>query len=373
MKQDSSCSIVPDISPEADLLCLAFYLPQFYPTAENDEWWEPGFTEWTNLGSARPLIKGHKVRRPIPPLGEYSLLNTDTMEAQYELARQHGIDGFLVWDYWLGNGRVLLGEPIRRALENKLTFRYALAWANHPWIDKLRGRILANQEYPGRADYTAYFNKCLPHFISDQYIKVSGQPLFFIYRPEDLPDANVFIETWQELASKNGLPPIFFAGDMLKRRSPAPESLNAYSNAAGFWSIRRRFLIEYTREKLRKKLFRQTLPQRFEYSSLSHDYMPREPSDKYVPTVMTGWDTTPRHGRNGVILKGLTRAAFRNHLEDSSRHLLRTGASQRLLFIKSWNEWAEGNILEPDSVHGTELLETFANFSNTLREKLRVR
>lgn len=354
----------------ARLLSLAFYLPQFHPVAENDAWWEPGFTEWTHMARARPWFDGHRIRQPVPPLGRYSLLDPEVLVAQSALARQHGIDGFLVWDYWLGGGRRLLGQPIAMALERGLDFRYALAWANHDWVDKRRRRVLARQRYLGADDYARYFHASLPHLRSPHYVRVDGRPLFFVYRPADVPDFAVFVDVWRSLARRYGLPGLWLVGDVEGPRAPVPSGLDAHSRSFGYWTNWRKLWRNWFKEKLRTKLRIETSPQHFDFERLTRGFVPADAPADFVPTVLTGWDTTPRHGRNGVVVGGLTPAVFRRHLEQAGEHLLRQPGEHRLLLVKSWNEWAEGNLLEPDSVHGDALLREFAGFAADLQTRL---
>lgn len=357
----------PQTRPPLGLLSLAFYLPQFHPIPENDRWWEPGYTEWTCMERAVPWFHGHVVRQPIAPLGRYNLLDVATIEAQSEIARAHGIDGFLVWNYWLGGGRQLLERPIDMVLRQNLKVDYALAWANHSWADQLRKRVLIEQRYLGAADYAAYFRYCLPHFKSSHYIKVDGKPFFFVYRPESIPDFPVFANTWRTLALEHGLPGIYLVGDMYKHHVEPPQELDAYSCSFGFWTNWKKRYLNLLKENLRRRLGIQTTPQRFDYRTLLRGFIPDGVPGHFVSTVVTGWDSTPRHGRNGIIVEGLTPEVFREHLAQVGEQVMRQTGNPRVVLVKSWNEWAEGNLLEPDSVHGNALLVEYKRFADAQR------
>ena len=84
---------------------------------------------------------------------------------------------------------------------------------------------------------------------------------------------------------------------------------------------------------------------------------------KYMPTVFTGWDTTPRHQKRGTILKDFDLATFKRHLATIKQTLVKRDVSNKIIIIKSWNEWAEGNLLEPDSIFGYQLLEAYSDFT----------
>ena len=197
---------------------IAFYLPQYHPTPENDRWWGKGFTEWTNVGKARPLFRGHYQPRVPADLGYYDLRVPETRQEQADMARQYGVEGFCYWHYWFGNGRRLLQRPFQEVLASgKPDFPFCLAWANHTWEDKQFSkegthRVLMEQLYPGDADYEAHFRALLPAFRDPRYICVDGKPLFMVYNPHELPDAPHFIGLWQRMAQAEGLPGIHFVG-----------------------------------------------------------------------------------------------------------------------------------------------------------------
>src|SRR5260370_41455353 len=173
--------------PQARL--LAFYLRQFHPIRENDEWWGRGFTEWTNTAKAKPLFRGHYQPHVPADLGFYDLRVPETRQAQADMAAAYGIEGFCYYHYWFA-GKRILERPFNEVLKSgqpKLPF--CLCWANHTWTGIWLGepnRILIEQTYPGEHDHRAHFDALLPAFTDPRYVTMHDKPIFVIFRPTEI-------------------------------------------------------------------------------------------------------------------------------------------------------------------------------------------
>jgi Glycosyltransferase WbsX len=346
------------------LISLAYYLPQFHEIEENNRWWGQGFTEWTQVNQAKKYFNWQVIRKPIAPFGEYSLLNPDVMEWQSSVAKQHCIDGFLVFDYWFGKGKTLLEKPMQMVLDKQLNFDYCLCWANHTWYNKRENITLQEQQYLGAADYTAYFNRLLPHFQSSHYIKIDNKPIFAIFNPNEISDLSVFIDIFQSLAVRHGFDGLYLIADNTDASSQHAAYFDAYTRSNSLFKARNRDNpLSYIKEKLTRKLgFTQLGPFCYSYQQLVVKNYIDSQDVKYMSSVFTGWDTTPRHLKRGTTLKDFDVATFKRHLAAIKQTLVKRDLSNKIIIIKSWNEWAEGNLLEPDSVFGYQLLEAYRDF-----------
>lgn len=359
--------------PNVKARVFAFYLPQFHPIPENDKWWGKGFTEWTNVGKAKKLFPGHYQPHIPADLGYYDLRVEETREAQAEMAKKYGIEGFIYWHYWFGNGKRLLERPINEVLKlGKPDFPFAFAWANETWKGFAHGlknrNILINQTYPGKDDYIAHFYEVLPAFKDKRYIKVDGKPLFVIYKPEELPDIKLFIELWQDLAVENGLNGIYFVAHHknIKSQDEEKKVINEYL-LKGFDSINFVRLSNYN-NSLWFKLYKSILHKIFRMPAISNykcnaKYFTNgnDKDIKVIPTVIPNWDHTPRSGKEGLVLVNSTPQNFRNNIRVTLNNVMHKPSEHRIIFIKSWNEWAEGNYLEPDLKWGYRYLEQLAD------------
>lgn len=349
---------------------IAYYLPQFHPIPENDKWWGKGFTEWTNVAKAKPLFKGHEQPKLPADLGFYDLRVPEVREQQAQLAKDAGIEGFCYWHYWFGNGKRLLERPFNEVLSSgKPDFPFCLGWANETWSGIWHGandKILIEQEYPGVNDYEAHFDALLPAFKDKRYIRVDDKPLFLIYKPLNLPDIKLFVNLFNQLAINNGLKGIYFvASNVGLNWNPELFGFDAVTYAA-------QETIKYHYAPLRLKIRNKF--KKFKIVTSIINYIDSKPLNVYkyehamkyfninksfdyafFRTILPGWDNSARSGKNGVIFTDFTPEVFRKHVKDTLEKTI--NSQNKIVFIKSWNEWAEGNYLEPDLKNGHEILK----------------
>lgn len=339
---------------------VAFFLPQFHPIPENDLWWGPGFTEWTHVAAARPLFDGHLQPRLPADLGFYDLRVPETRRAQWELATRYGVTALCYWHYWFGGGRRLLERPAADLLGNTgLPHRYCLAWANQSWTGVWHGRgdeVLQRQRYPGEADHVDHFKYLLPHFTDERYLTVDGRPVFYLFRPGDVPDLRGMVALWRQMAADAGLPGLYFVGDAdgawvrdadqpldAAVWNPAPPP-RGHELEPGFPGVALR---ESPRAFAYDKTYADWL---LSAAGLADDTVRRH------PCVVPGFDNTPRSGRRGILLHQPDPDVFETAVRDAVLRE-RAMADPHMLFVKSWNEWAEGSVMEPDKLYGHAFLQ----------------
>ena len=346
---------------------IAFYLPQYHPVPENDKWWGPGFTEWINVVRARPLFPGHEQPHLPADLGFYDLRLPETREAQADLARKAGIEGFCYYHYWFGGGKELLERPFNEVVASgKPNFPFCLCWANHSWRKKTwdpkapeSGEVLIRQNYPGRDDHIAHFRRLAPAFRDSRYMRVDGKLLFFVFKPLDVPDAADFIRLWRDLAAQEGLNGFYFvAKDYDSRSRPQllsmgfdaiynSDTLNIHHHLP-LW---RKAWLYFGRTCLRH-------PTVFRYSDAIR-YMVTEDcrEENVIPTISPNWDHTPRSRNRGMVLSRPEPELFQKVAEDALDVVAHKPPEKQLIMIKAWNEWGEGNYMEPDLKRGHGYLD----------------
>ena len=334
----------------------AFYLPQFHPIAQNDEWWGEGFTEWTNVRPTKPLYEGHyQPHEPDPKgkLGYYDLRDTsEVMSKQIELARKYGVEGFCFYFYWFAGER-LLETPLLNLLEDKeLDVPFCLCWANENWSRRWDGResdILMAQNHSTKDDlaFISYISKYLK---DPRYRRIDGKPLLIVYRPIELPNAKATAKRWRDWCRKNGVGEIYLAyTQSFENNDPRDYGFDG--------------AIEFPpNNSAPPDITDQVIPlsDDFDGTVFDWDIFPTRSDNYNTPeyplfrTVCPAWDNTPRRKQAGTVFAGSTPARYQhwlaNALADSEARIEDT--ENRLIFINAWNEWAEGAHLEPDARYG---------------------
>lgn len=362
---------------------IAIYLPQFHPIPENDEWWGKGFTEWTNVTKAQPKFKGHYQPHLPADLGFYDLRLEEARLAQEELAKEYGIYGFCYYHYWF-NGRRILERPLNEKMKNpKEDLPFMLCWANENWSRRWDGSendILLEQKYSAD-DHRKHIEHLIPYFKDPRYIRIDGKVVFAIYRTNLIPDLENAIEIWRSVAKEHDveLYLIRFEGlvyngkDFMKRGIDAATEFQPFSalsrmkeNSNVIKGLRDEKSFSAAKNSILARLA--TMNKKFSKKKqgsvyLYHDIINAELSDKWRPNyklfrcVNPSWDNTARKDKNYIVLHDSTPTMFKNWLKHKLKIFIPFSKEENLLFINAWNEWAEGNHLEPDRKQGVQYLE----------------
>ena len=347
---------------------IAIYLPQFHPIPENNKWWGKGFTEWTNVTKAKPLFEGHYQPHLPADLGFYDLRLEEARLAQEALAKANGIYGFCYYHYWF-NGKRVLEEPLNRKLQNaKEDFPFMMCWANENWTTIWNGgdsNVLLKQDYSAEDDGN-HIKSLIKYFKDSRYIKVNDKPMFIIYRPKLFPDIKRTILQWREAVKSAGFPDLYlgfaetseyyesteedgfdFSFDFQPNFSRRPATLKD--------SILKRYWYQFLKKA--------AIPYQNKYH-LVYDYeeyvklqLATAFKKKSYPSVTPMWDNSARRKKNYFILHDSTPEKFKVWLLHILKNYDWEQMPESFLFINAWNEWAEGNHMEPCQKWGTAYLD----------------
>jgi glycosyltransferase involved in cell wall biosynthesis len=352
-------TILDGVSRQDRPLLMAFYLPQMHPIPENDTFWGTGFTEWRQLPRALSRFPGHYQPRIPRDLGFYNLLDRDHLRRQVEMAMASGIDAFAFYYYWF-NGRRVLEKPLDLFVKSKFEQNFVLIWANENWTrtwDGSESHVLLRQDYR-LEDEAALLENLASYFSQDNYVRIQGRPLFFIYNPGNIPETRKTIIRYRAtLSVRYGIDPLFFMCQTFGQENPSdlgfdgamefpPHKLGAFVHA-------RPTLDAYSSN------YTGTVVSYDEFAAASLNLPPTD--YPLIKTAVPGWDNDPRRPNRGYTLEKIAPAKFEAWVSELIERATDAPIFGRaIVAINAWNEWAEGAYLEPDVHYGSAFLNAAA-------------
>lgn len=357
---------------------IAFYLPQFHETPENNEWWGEGFTEWQNMKNATALFEEHY--QPRIPFNEnyYDLSDVRSIERQTELAKKYGIYGFCCYHYWFGS-KMLLEKPMELYLkDSKCDLPFCFCWANETWTNawatdvESERKILIKQEYGDMDEWERHFQYLHTFFKDKRYIKEGNKPLFVIYRPQYIPNLNERLDYYNSRAIEEGFDGIVFAAQHVSFYAEKGIDKSRFSYQIeyqpgfafydmGSWLQKKIGSIKqdmqtWARDHLKSfRSAKKAKLQHLDYDDVWKTVLKREPEPNMIPGAFVDWDNTPRYKEKGRVLDGACPEKFKKYFGEQLQRAKNVYHSD-YLFIFAWNEWSEGGYLEPDEKYGEAYL-----------------
>lgn len=335
-----------------DPILIAYYLPQFHPTEENNKWWGAGVTEWNNVTRALPQFSGHRQPRVPGDLGYYDLRIDEVIRDQANLAREHGISAFAVYFYWFGGDRRLLSDPLNTiATLANLQFKFCLCWANESWtrrFDGVSSSVLMEQDHSIET-YFGFSEIASQYMLSENYLEIDSKPVVVIYRPAHIPEVKRVLAHWRNVwKSKNGKDVIIVAvRDFSKPYDWIEDGFDAETAFQPSQIMSHQKPINSAIKPINPDFAGKVFDYREAVEKKLHANIE---SRNYIPAVASGWDNSPRRDNAGVIYINESPDLYKQWLVEAIKSARES--SPNAVFINAWNEWGEGAYLEPDTYNG---------------------
>lgn len=365
-----------------DLKIIAIYLPQYHQVEENSKWWGEGFTDWTAVKQAEKYYEEHY--QPRVPLNNnyYDLNNKETIKWQANLANKYGIYGFCFYHYYFKDGRKILEKPAENLLRWKdISLNFCFSWASASWqrtwsnftragawaskFEHYRSDenpILLQQDYGNEEDWNEHFNYLLPFFKDERYIKIDGKPVFLFYLPQDISCITEMVLVWRKLAKKNGFPDLYLIATISNSYQEYPMVDALYiQEPGGFIND----FILYSDNRKKDICIRYN-----DYEDVCRweAFKKYKQTQKKYYSAFPGYDTSPRHGKRGIIIDNSTPEKFEISFREACRKSIKS--DNEFVFINAWNEWGEGNYLEPDEKYGYDYLKAVLRVSKQFNKNI---
>lgn len=358
---------------KGDTKVIAWYLPQFHQMEINNKFHGKGFTEWTNTSRAIPLFTGHYQPHIPYDVGYYDLLNIDTLKRQIYLAKHYGIYGFSFHYYWF-SGKRIMEKPLELLLEHKeLDIPFCINWATENWTalwDGGNNDVMLEQKLDDKDD-EKFMDDILPYMKDSRYIKIDGRPVLVVYRVNTFEQKRVkrLFSNFRNRAKSEGFFGLYI---VLTNSFDFDEDVAAWGADAfvefpihGMWKFMdlcrpKGYLNPYFKGKIR------------DASSFvkNRNYMLKHKSKIYFRSALVSWDNTARKAlSNGTVYIGFTPETFRQWLTDIVTESKKIHSDEEdIVFVNSWNEWAEGSHLEPDMKYGYAYLQVVKDVLETYKQ-----
>lgn len=357
----------------------AYYFPNWHVDKRNEQWHGKGWTEWEVIKCARARFEGHE--QPLVPVWGYEdEADPKVMEKKIDVALKYGIDGFIFDTYYYDDGPYrerCMDEGFLKAANNE-KMEFAVMWCNHDAIyaHPSPRLIIAPTLKSGAVDEAAFIritdDFIKKYFCKPNYIRVNGKLLFIIYNVGKLikefggeEETKRIFNDFRQRVRNAGLGEVELGcvPDIIEELLDNPKELNRLLKNLGIdQGFRYWWPVKYDDPRLT-----------VEYNDFAEAGMKTFQGDVdfyEIPTtvhVMNGLDQSPRTIQSETyenmniypwyaIVVNRSVEKYEQALREAKKFAC-SDAYKGCCVTVIWNEWTEGNYLEPDEKYGYKYLE----------------